>query len=225
MSFTLPSGVRSDFDDLWRLLYERVAEIVRSSLTREFGAAWRGGKMDGAYVTPATVARLGAVRPDGTTIGVTPQGVISSLGGGFGGGSGTTTVTGDYIITAADSLVLVDAAAGDVTVTLLAAASMTHFLGIKRIDASTHTVTITPHAGETIDGASGAELDVQGHSYLLAPATSSVMIVAGFAPNPLTTKGDVAVADARGIPRRLGAGTDGQQLTSRSTAPLGEDYE
>lgn len=63
------------------------------------------------------------------------------------------TVTGTYAVQSADYLILANAAGGNVTVTLpTAAASKGRTLLIKKIDASTNTVTIDPAGTELIDG-------------------------------------------------------------------------
>jgi len=63
------------------------------------------------------------------------------------------TKTADYTLDPADSVILVNAASGNVTITFPAAAGATgKAYTIKRIDSSSNTVTLDPNASETIDG-------------------------------------------------------------------------
>jgi hypothetical protein len=73
-----------------------------------------------------------------------------------GGGSGTITVltkTLDYIAVATDSVILVDATAGAVAITLPTAAVSGTTIRVKKIDSSANAVTVTRAGADTIDGA------------------------------------------------------------------------
>lgn len=73
--------------------------------------------------------------------------------------------TSAYTVTSLDSVILVDATAGAVTVTLPAASVSTgQRLEIKKTDSSGNAVTIDGNGAETIDGAATASLSVQYES-------------------------------------------------------------
>lgn len=71
----------------------------------------------------------------------------------------THSVSADHTV-GEESLLIVDASAGDVTVTLPAAAGG-RLISVKKIDASSNTVTLQPSGGETIDGGVTATITVQ----------------------------------------------------------------
>jgi hypothetical protein len=78
--------------------------------------------------------------------------LYASGGPSVGKRRGVLTKTANYTATSADDVIIVDAASGNVTITLPAAASSTGLeLTIKRIDASGNTMTIDGNASETID--------------------------------------------------------------------------
>lgn len=76
----------SNATDLLKRLYRRMQEIAHGEITAVFGQAWRGGKLDGTYVTiaqPPTslqprrdLATLGSSFPDGVSILETVDGEI-----------------------------------------------------------------------------------------------------------------------------------------------------
>ena len=79
------------------------------------------------------------------------------------GGWTVTKVTANY--TASDGeIVLVDASGGAVTVTLPTPSSGAR-VRVKKIDASTNTVTVSPSGTETIDGASSHSISQQYETY------------------------------------------------------------
>lgn len=79
------------------------------------------------------------------------------------------TVTGSYTVQSGDYLILANAAGGNVTVSLPAAASSTgRTLLIKKTDSSSNTVTIDPNGAELIDGSA---------TYVTAIQNLTVMIV------------------------------------------------
>lgn len=72
----------------------------------------------------------------------------------------TLTATGDALAT--DYLILVDATAGAVTVTLpVAANSNAAMIVVKKIDAGANAVTVDANGAETIDGAANVALAAQ----------------------------------------------------------------
>ena len=82
------------------------------------------------------------------------------------------TKTSNYAMTTADGVILVDATAGPVIITLPAAAGNDGFRAtIKKIDTTAHIVTIAPAGSETIDG--NANLTIS------APYTSIELISDG----------------------------------------------
>lgn len=77
------------------------------------------------------------------------------VGSGVYSGPPVTIVTkiANYTALSTDYTILVDASAGDVTITLPAAASNDEKeYNVKKIDSSSNTVTIDGNASETIDG-------------------------------------------------------------------------
>src|SRR6185437_14616332 len=71
------------------------------------------------------------------------------------GAQGTRKITADDTELITDGLVLVDATAGNVIYTLLPTVSVPNQrLIVQKIDSTSHTVTIQPHSGDTIGGAS-----------------------------------------------------------------------
>ncbi len=100
-----------------------------------------------APTTPAT----GQVWLDTSATGAPGLGVL-----------GIKTITADTTLTSSDTVVLCDASAGAITVTLPAAASHAgrHYY-VKKIDSSANMVTIDGNADETIDGGLTAVLTVE----------------------------------------------------------------
>lgn len=70
--------------------------------------------------------------------------------------SETRTVTANTTVTQNDAIILVDASAGAVTVTLLGAALALRDYTVKKIDASANTVDVEPDTGEDLNGGPGA---------------------------------------------------------------------
>lgn len=62
------------------------------------------------------------------------------------------TVTGNTTVQAADDVILVDATAGNLTVTLSLGSSRSMDVTIKKIDATNNGVTVIPTSPDTIDG-------------------------------------------------------------------------
>lgn len=78
------------------------------------------------------------------------------------GSRSITTKTSDYTITSADNMILVDASAGDVTVTLPTAVGISGVeYVIKKIDSSSNFVIIEGNGSQTIDGETDQRTDGQ----------------------------------------------------------------
>jgi hypothetical protein len=74
----------------------------------------------------------------------------------------TSTQTTSYTVTSSDTVVFADATSGNVTITLPAASGVAGYrFYIKRIDNSSHTVTIGRTSSDTIDGLTSLTLDMQ----------------------------------------------------------------
>lgn len=107
----------------------------------------------------ANVVVVGGHNDTGNCIGnVTP------VGGPVGGPTSTliTTITVSTTLTGAYGIILADATAGAITVTLPAAADYKEKLfSIKKIDSSANIVTVAAASGETIDEATSHLIPVQ----------------------------------------------------------------
>lgn len=79
------------------------------------------------------------------------------------GRTGTTAgITADATLDALSGTVFADATAGNIVVSLPAAASVPgRIYTVKKVDASANTVTIDPAAAETIDGAATKVISAQ----------------------------------------------------------------
>jgi len=75
--------------------------------------------------------------------------------------SSVITKIANYTTTVEDDVVLVDASAGAVTITLHAVATADYPITIKKIDSSANAVTIDPNGAETIDGAATVVIATQ----------------------------------------------------------------
>jgi len=76
------------------------------------------------------------------------------------------TVTADYTLDGNDQVVLVDATAGPVTITLQPAASMRgKTVTVTKIDATANTVTVVPDGTDLISGATSEVLTAQFESF------------------------------------------------------------
>jgi hypothetical protein len=84
------------------------------------------------------------------------------------GFTGTTSVSGNYVILASDATILVDASSSSITLTLPDATSVIQrpFI-IKKTDATTNEVKISPSGGQTIDGAPLYVLDTPNEAVTL----------------------------------------------------------
>ncbi len=74
------------------------------------------------------------------------------------------TKTANYTISAADDVILGDATAGSITITLPTAVGIVKSFTVKKVDSSANTVTINTTGGQTIDGSASIVISVQNTS-------------------------------------------------------------
>jgi hypothetical protein len=86
-------------------------------------------------------------------------------------------ITADHTATIAEDTFLVDATAGNVTVTLPSAANTALRYTVKKADASAHTVTIAAAAGQTIDGAASIAITARWTALTLIPSGGGWYVV------------------------------------------------
>lgn len=87
-------------------------------------------------------------------------------------------VTTSYTVDLNDSIILVDATAGNVTITLQSALQWEQKrLVIKKIDASVNTVTIDANSAELIDGAATKVISTQYISHELTSQGGAIWII------------------------------------------------
>lgn len=79
----------------------------------------------------------------------------------------------NYTVTVLDNTILVDATAGQVTITLISAASTPNTYTVKKTDASANHVVVAAQSGQTIDGISTATLTTQNQSVTVIPSASN----------------------------------------------------
>jgi len=76
-------------------------------------------------------------------------------------------ITADYTVLPTDDVILVDATAGNVIISLPTAVGWTKLVRIKKTDNTAYTVAIAPDGSETIDGESSRVIYDQYHSATL----------------------------------------------------------
>jgi len=82
--------------------------------------------------------------------------------------SDSVTVTTDYTVQTTDRIVLCDASAGPLTVTLPSAASMVGLsVTIRKSDETPNVVTVQAQAGDTLDGSGTLTLSNKGDAVIL----------------------------------------------------------
>ncbi|MCX4778167.1 hypothetical protein [Streptomyces sp. NBC_01264] len=86
-------------------------------------------------------------------------------------------VTASTTVRVIDEVLLVDATADNVTITLISAASTPNQYTIKKVDASVNTVTIDGAGTETIDGATTKVLTAQWETVTLVPSGGNWYVV------------------------------------------------
>lgn len=79
----------------------------------------------------------------------------------------------NYTVTVLDNTVLVDASAGQVTITLISAAYAANTFTVKKTDSSANHVVVAAQAGQNIDGASTYTLLNQNNSVRVIPSASN----------------------------------------------------
>jgi hypothetical protein len=67
---------------------------------------------------------------------------------------GVIEVSSTYIVQDNDEVILVDASLGPVIICLPSASGLSRYHHIKKVDESSNLVTVTPMAGQTVDGSS-----------------------------------------------------------------------
>ena len=123
----------------------------------------------------ALAAALGTVRLTGL---YTPSAVTATYPTGLKIINGQMAyqaayVTANYSVSIIDDTILVDASAGNVTVTLISAAWTPNVYTIKRLDSSGNTVALATIDGQTIDGASTLTITGPWSKATVAPARVS----------------------------------------------------
>ena len=90
----------------------------------------------------------------------------------------TATKTTNYTVTTSDTVILADATAGNVTITLPSASSASGYrFFVKRIDGSANSVSIARAGSDTIDGSISLNITVQYVSITLISNGSNWFIV------------------------------------------------
>lgn len=86
-------------------------------------------------------------------------------------------ITSSEVFNGFEGVVLVDASAGAVTVTLTSSVFGGQLIGVKKIDSSANAVTVAAPAGTTIDGAASKALAAQWDSVLLMAAEGEFYVI------------------------------------------------
>jgi hypothetical protein len=174
-------------DDLENLVYRDTQRL-----------RWLGVYNNAVAYVPNDVISSGGVAYIciATTTGHAPPNVTYWVAIGAAGGAGSATFTwvaktADYTVAATDSGIAVDASSGNVTITLLTAVGTSSQFAFKRLDASTHTVTIATTGGQTIDGSATYTLPVSDQVVIVGSTNTGWLIAGGFYPSPLTSEGDI----------------------------------
>lgn len=109
--------------------------------------------------------------------------VYATNGAGGGGGSGFSrvTVSADYTMDPADTLVVVDVSGGPVTVTLPTAASNDNLIVVKTAPGTdaVHVVTVAPPSGQTLDLGTGISGSAGGYSGFLMASDGANWLMLG----------------------------------------------
>jgi hypothetical protein len=79
----------------------------------------------------------------------------------------------NYTVTILDNTILVDASAGQVTITLISAAYTSNTFIVKKTDNSVNAVTVAAQGGQNIDGASTYTLANQNNSVTVIPSAAN----------------------------------------------------
>jgi hypothetical protein len=123
-----------------------------------------------AKIDDANIATMGTLNNDK----LATQGYVDSLSNYLE----TTTVSADTTLTTSNHVVLVNAGAGDVTISLPTAVNNTglHFI-IKKLDASENLVIINADGVEVIDESITAEIDIQFDAFRIVSDGSNWQII------------------------------------------------
>lgn len=107
-------------------------------------------------IAGGTATGSGYTLPD-----LTVSGLITA-NGGISGTLSQTTITANYTVLTTDQVILADATAGNIVVTLPAAsAEGAREVAVKKIDSSANTVRVAAAGTDTIDGAASVTLSLQ----------------------------------------------------------------
>jgi len=85
--------------------------------------------------------------------------------------------TSDYTVVNGDGIILVDADAGDVDITLPSVALQNNYINIKKIDNSGNKVNILTPGSETIDGDTDVKITSQYESLQLVSDGSNWFVI------------------------------------------------
>lgn len=137
-----------------------------------------GGGTIGGSIAANQIAVGSGVDAIGGSADLTWDGSILSVTGSFGvSGSvdlGLVEVSTNTLLDDTHHTIIVDATAGNVTITLPATTSITgRRYEIKKVDATANVVTIQPDAGDTIDGAASYNLTAQYQTRVIAASAAS----------------------------------------------------
>lgn len=134
------------------------------------------------------------------------------------------TITANATMLATDDWVILDASAGNVTYTLLAASARVRPLRIVRKDGTANTVSIARAGSDVINGATSLALNTQYLWAVLKPDTAHAAWYAqtgtGGAALPISAEGDLVVGNSAGAATRLPIGAAGQV-----PSPVGADVQ
>jgi len=98
--------------------------------------------------------------------------ILSALGG-----PRPKTATADYTVAVLERMILADASAGALTITLPSAANAWQRIVVKKIDATENAVVVAGAGGQTIDGAATVTITRQYVSVDLEPDGANWWVV------------------------------------------------
>lgn len=150
---------------------------------------------------------------------------------GFTDSSRTTVTTTSSLLTTQCGLLLVDATAGNITLTLPASGTSTDdaMYMLRRIDSSVNTITVQRAGSDTVEGGTSITLNLDTTTEIQIPAGSSNWRVVGVTGSsrlagPVFVVGSAVLSAAGAIYTtysvNAGSSTDFNQTTGIYTAPL-----